>query len=88
MTLEAVARSDTPASFLNQTVRWDGIVKSIDSANRTIWVTSGAMVFSVTYDSKKTPQVDVGTRVRVMGKMVGRSRFGPVYLQGFRIERI
>ena len=85
--LAQIARSNAPGRYLNQVVRWEGVVEHVDARAGSVRLRSGQQVFSATLDAPPAG-IKAGDRLSVTGRVVGRSRLGPVYLQGLRAEKI
>ena len=85
--LASVALSATPGRYLNQVVRWEGQVERVDAASSTVRLRAGRQVFTVTMETDASAYKP-GDHLAITGRVVGRSRLGPVYLQGLRAEKI
>jgi HEAT repeat protein len=86
--LSTVATAPSPGRFLNQVVRWEGVVEAVDVASSSVRLRGGRMTFSATLDRRATRSFKRGDRLRVVGRVVGRSRLGPGSLQGSRVETL
>ena len=84
---QALASSRTPAAFTNQSVSWEGRVSSVVPGARTLYLAAGQEQIAAVFDDT-LPELHEGDRVRVRGKVAGRSRLGPIHLHGLSVEKL
>jgi len=79
--LHAVATASTPGSFVSRRVVAQGTIASIDRANRTVIVQKGQDSVSAVVPAASLAGLSPGDAIEVHGTVVGRSRFGMVFVQ-------
>lgn len=83
---QALSTTPSPAAFANAVVSWDLTVKDLDPTGRQLHLLDGRTRVAAVFD--RPCDVRPGDRVRVRGRVTGRSRFGPVHLEGLAVERL
>jgi len=86
ITPEAVVKSSTPAAFTNSLVTWKGIVQWVHPSGRQLQLQCKAATVSATFKSALR-EVRSGDDVGVVGRIVGRTRFGMICLDGQSVVR-
>lgn len=83
---QSLSTTPSPAAFANAVVSWELTVKDLDPTGRQMHLFTGTTRVAAVFD--RPCDVRPGDRVRVRGRVMGRSRFGPVHLEGLAVERL